>query len=144
MDLATVCESERPMPLVDKGVNKNVELVCLEDSDKEEEGEEECGICLENLQDVATLSSCIHKFCFKCINQWMLRNNVCPFCKKEFESITRIVDGKPEITLCEKKFHCSVEIIRSTPSFIGRRIDRDAFLRTRRYLNLDIFDSDTD
>ena len=64
------------------GSSGSIELVCLDESDKVvekkhielvclDESEEECGICLELLQDVATLSSCRHRFCFKCISQWM-------------------------------------------------------------------------
>ena len=48
-------------------IKKDIELVCLDESIEEEE----CGICLEVLQDVVTLSSCRHRFCFKCISEWM-------------------------------------------------------------------------
>ena len=129
-DLAPVCESSES---VDIGFVKVDESI-----------EGECGICLEVLQDVATLSSCKHRFCFKCISQWMEKINVCPYCKAVFESISHVVEGKTEVALCENRFNFNFEIIRGLPRF-GRRIERNVYLRSiSRVLSLDISDSDTD
>ena len=140
--LRAECECRYRISVVVKVVEKkDMELVCLDESEEEKE---ECGICLEVLQDVATLSSCKHRFCFKCISHWMEKKNVCPYCKGEFESISRVVNGKTEVTLCEKRVNFNIEIIRVLPRF-GRRIERNVYLRSiSRALNLDITDSDSD
>ena len=66
------------------------------------------------------------------------KKNVCTYCKGEFESISSIVNGKTEFTLCENRFNFNFEIIRGLPRF-GRRIERNVYLRSiSRALNLDI------
>ena len=55
--------------------------------------EEDCCICLEPFEDVATLDSCKHRFCFKCISEWSKNKPVCPYCKIEFKSVVHYVDG---------------------------------------------------
>lgn len=44
----------------------------------------ECVICQENFsQDVKLIeTSCSHKFCSKCLEPWLKKNNSCPTCRK--------------------------------------------------------------
>ncbi|KAM7540337.1 hypothetical protein Aperf_G00000022941 [Anoplocephala perfoliata] len=41
----------------------------------------ECSICFQRLNDPRSLS-CDHVFCRKCITDWLMTNNACPFCRK--------------------------------------------------------------
>lgn len=49
--------------------------------------------------------------------------NVCPYCKTELDSTSRVVDGKTEVTLCQNRFDFNLGIIRALSRFVGRRID---------------------
>ena len=60
---------------------------------------EEFSVCLEVYKDVATLNSCIHRFCFVCIFEWSKIKPECPYCKSKFKSITHFIDGIKVITL---------------------------------------------
>lgn len=81
------------------------------ESSKEEEKinleSDVCSVCLEPFKDVCTLDSCAHKFCYACIFKWANIKQVCPYCKTEFQSITRFVGGILEITLIEYKPYVS-------------------------------------
>ena len=54
-----------------------------------------CSICLDQLKDKAGLDSCIHEFCFNCIEQWRKeqeqndRTPDCPFCRTQFTNIIK-------------------------------------------------------
>lgn len=49
-----------------------------------------CSICLNPFNLVkATLSSCSHEFCFKCIKEWSRITNRCPLCKIPFLKIKK-------------------------------------------------------
>ncbi|PRP89207.1 hypothetical protein PROFUN_01927 [Planoprotostelium fungivorum] len=47
-----------------------------------------CGICLEIPQKRGCMDKCPHVFCASCILKWSETANVCPFCNKEFHSIS--------------------------------------------------------
>ena len=52
-----------------------------------------CPICLDcpsSLHELATISSCTHKFCFECIGTWAKTENRCPCCKARFRTIDRV------------------------------------------------------
>jgi hypothetical protein len=70
----------------------------IEDSkskdDNNNEKKEFCSICLETPQDSVKLSSCEHKFCYKCILQWSKQENTCPNCKRRFYKIMQITRMK--------------------------------------------------
>jgi hypothetical protein len=57
------------------------------------EGDEEknntCGICFEEVKERGVLDSCRHAFCFDCIHRWSKVANSCPMCKAAFYTITR-------------------------------------------------------
>jgi hypothetical protein len=44
-----------------------------------------CSICYDATIDYTT--NCNHDFCNKCITNWLLSNNNCPLCRKEFYDI---------------------------------------------------------
>ena len=49
-----------------------------------------CCICFEEpiSSQLASIDSCSHKFCFKCIKKWSSRKNICPLCKAHFSTIS--------------------------------------------------------
>lgn len=44
-----------------------------------------CAICLDTASNPAKLKTCIHVFCFECINHWATIKLECPYCKKPFK-----------------------------------------------------------
>ena len=58
---------------------------------------ENCAICQDTIQNVATLDSCCHKYCKECIETWANTENSCPQCKAKFNTITALKKG------CKKK-----------------------------------------
>ncbi len=48
-----------------------------------------CGICLDKISSEAKLDSCIHKFCYECIQKWSETANVCPMCTTKFHRLTK-------------------------------------------------------
>ena len=41
-----------------------------------------CSICLETLEDPATVVDCGHVFCHECIAHWVRQRNRCPLCRQ--------------------------------------------------------------
>ena len=41
-----------------------------------------CTICLDQMNDPATLKPCGHQFCKECISKWLQKSSACPDCKK--------------------------------------------------------------
>lgn len=57
-----------------------------------------CAICLDTpsiMTEMASISGCMHQFCFDCIHRWAERKNKCPCCNARFESICRMVALTP-------------------------------------------------
>ena len=51
-----------------------------------------CAICLEwvSFEQRATLDSCNHAFCMKCISRWVThQKNTCPLCKSTIKEINQ-------------------------------------------------------
>ncbi|XP_007498408.2 E3 ubiquitin-protein ligase Topors [Monodelphis domestica] len=46
-----------------------------------------CPICLDKFDNVAYLGHCLHKFCFRCVQEWSKNKAECPLCKQPFQSI---------------------------------------------------------
>ena len=75
--------------------------------------EEDCCICLDNLDYEVCLLSCNHLFHFDCLSIWILkcRNNnkpiTCPLCKQEFD-IHQVFNLKTEFKSKYKKFQKQV------------------------------------
>lgn len=50
--------------------------------------ESTCPICLDPCEEVSTIDSCKHVFCFPCISAWGKITPRCPLCKLTFENAT--------------------------------------------------------
>ncbi|XP_056375498.1 E3 ubiquitin-protein ligase Topors isoform X2 [Hyla sarda] len=46
-----------------------------------------CPICLDRFDNVSHLDRCLHRFCFRCIQEWAKNKAECPLCKQPFNSI---------------------------------------------------------
>jgi len=49
-------------------------------------GAPSCSICLSDLElgdSMAVVPSCLHRFHFSCLEQWLTRKKSCPICKEE-------------------------------------------------------------
>uniref|UniRef100_A0A672GS97 E3 ubiquitin-protein ligase Topors n=1 Tax=Salarias fasciatus TaxID=181472 RepID=A0A672GS97_SALFA len=46
-----------------------------------------CPICLDIFNNMSYLDLCLHKFCFRCIQEWSKNKAECPLCKQPFNSI---------------------------------------------------------
>ncbi|XP_053321811.1 E3 ubiquitin-protein ligase Topors [Spea bombifrons] len=46
-----------------------------------------CPICLDRFDNVSHLDRCLHRFCFRCIQEWAKNKTECPLCKQPFYSI---------------------------------------------------------
>ena len=64
---------------------------------------DECGVCLEPLVDASELDSCKHKFCLKCILEWVKKKSECPYCRSKFESVYHVIDGVQVVTIIDEK-----------------------------------------
>ncbi|XP_027905530.1 E3 ubiquitin-protein ligase AIRP2-like [Vigna unguiculata] len=54
---------------------------------KDLEGDEECGICMENNMKMV-LPNCGHSFCISCFHDWYMRSESCPFCRGSMRRIS--------------------------------------------------------
>ncbi|KAM5331455.1 E3 ubiquitin-protein ligase Topors [Glossophaga mutica] len=50
-----------------------------------------CPICLDRFDNVSYLDRCLHKFCFRCVQEWSKNKAECPLCKQPFDSILHSV-----------------------------------------------------
>ena len=49
--------------------------------------ETECSICFGDFVDRASVESCLHSFCFKCITDWAKVRTLCPICNGPFNLV---------------------------------------------------------
>ncbi|KAI3838688.1 hypothetical protein MKX03_013378 [Papaver bracteatum] len=82
---------EESIGMVQRGLSKDIissqlkTRVHTTSADSTEENTEICTICLDgygNKNKIATLD-CKHEYHEDCITQWLVRNNVCPICKRQ-------------------------------------------------------------
>ena len=73
--------------------------------------ENECSICLEQLNDEVCVLKCKHEFHYDCLTMWVLtckkkKNKIlCPLCKQNFEICTvinKVNDNKFKTTTIKK------------------------------------------
>lgn len=64
-----------------------------------------CCICMCDVEpnDLASINSCSHQFCFGCIDKWAERENKCPLCKLRFTKIDRVNKKRKKGTKNTKK-----------------------------------------
>ncbi|NXK51837.1 DTX3 ligase, partial [Chauna torquata] len=64
----------------------------LEETEKEEEPERQCPICLGEIQKMKTLEKCRHSFCEACITRALQVKTACPMCGRFYG---RLVGNQP-------------------------------------------------
>lgn len=50
-----------------------------------------CPICLGDVDNAAHVDTCLHTFCFGCIQQWAAVRAACPLCRQRFDRILHTV-----------------------------------------------------
>ena len=92
---------EEVIDLVEEMVRKTQQS--CEDIAKEEETC--CAICLEQIDyDDSCITKCKHKFCQKCIRQWLVKNNCCPFCRMDLSGDKIVFSEDKKLTGLLQKF----------------------------------------
>ena len=88
-----------------------------------------CCICFEN--NVETLLPCFHSYCYRCIDDWKLRDPTCPMCRQRnsnssqdaFNFIDEKISVKEEI-----RIHLVKELTRIISELIGEKVIFNAIL----------------
>ncbi|XP_006009600.1 E3 ubiquitin-protein ligase Topors isoform X2 [Latimeria chalumnae] len=55
-----------------------------------------CPICLDRYDNLSFLDRCLHRFCFRCIQEWSKNKAECPLCKQPFHSIFHSVRAEDD------------------------------------------------
>lgn len=55
-----------------------------------------CPICLDIFNNISYLDICLHKFCFRCIQEWSKNKAECPLCKQPFNSIYHTIKSEQD------------------------------------------------
>ncbi|KAM6392256.1 E3 ubiquitin-protein ligase Topors [Rhynochetos jubatus] len=55
-----------------------------------------CPICLDAFDNVAYLDRCLHRFCFRCVQEWSKNKAECPLCKQPFFSIFHTIRAEDD------------------------------------------------
>ncbi|XP_030000656.1 topoisomerase I binding, arginine/serine-rich a [Sphaeramia orbicularis] len=55
-----------------------------------------CPICLDIFNNISYLDLCLHKFCFRCIQEWSKNKAECPLCKQPFNSIYHTIKSEQD------------------------------------------------
>ncbi|KFQ21119.1 E3 ubiquitin-protein ligase Topors, partial [Merops nubicus] len=76
-----------------------------------------CPICLDRFDNVAYLDRCLHRFCFRCVQEWSKNKAECPLCKQPFFSIFHTIRAEDDF----KEYILSPLEHRSFASPDGRR-----------------------
>ncbi|KFO76470.1 E3 ubiquitin-protein ligase Topors, partial [Cuculus canorus] len=76
-----------------------------------------CPICLDRFDNVAYLDRCLHRFCFRCVQEWSKNKAECPLCKQPFFSIFHTIRAEDDF----KEYILSPSENRSFASPDGRR-----------------------
>ncbi|KAG5090252.1 hypothetical protein AAZX31_18G010700 [Glycine max] len=103
---------------------------------KDLEGDEECGICMENGMKMV-LPNCGHSLCISCFHDWYMRSESCPFCRGSLKRISPkdlwVVIGNSDvvdrITIAKENLRRLYHYIETLPSIIS-----DAHAYTFNYM----------
>ncbi|KAM6230180.1 E3 ubiquitin-protein ligase Topors [Porphyrio hochstetteri] len=88
-----------------------------------------CPICLDRFDNVAYLDRCLHRFCFRCVQEWSKNKAECPLCKQPFFSIFHTIRAEDDF----KEYILSSSENRSFASPDGQRFRyRTTLTRERR------------
>lgn len=74
-----------------KGRRKTSEAMSAEVSP-----DSKCPICLDIFNNISYLDLCLHKFCFRCIQEWSKNKAECPLCKQPFNSIYHSIKSEQD------------------------------------------------
>lgn len=74
-----------------KGRRKTSEAMSAEVSP-----DSKCPICLDMFNNISYLDICLHKFCFRCIQEWSKNKAECPLCKQPFNSIYHTIKSEQD------------------------------------------------
>ena len=55
-----------------------------------------CSICIDEIKEMCYTDTCLHRFCFPCLSEWVKRKQVCPLCKAEFTNIIHNIKSDDE------------------------------------------------
>ncbi|KAL7472340.1 hypothetical protein ACHAXS_012681 [Conticribra weissflogii] len=122
---------------------------------KEKDAEFECLICSEKLMgltNVASISGCIHLFCFDCIYQWSKAGHAtshqCPTCRATFKKISTLdgskvatvgsTDDRKMLRRLERHLWARFHDFQNTAHLIGRNIARISELQDNLGLENDL------
>ena len=72
--------------------------IVSDESNNQEPGnssrEDKCSICLGPFENLSTIDSCLHKFCFTCIVEWSKVRHACPLCKIAFRIVMHSIQDQ--------------------------------------------------
>ncbi len=61
-----------------------------------EEGNPNCPVCLNRVQERSYTNTCLHEFCFPCIQEWSRNHNRCPVCRERYTNILHNIKSSTE------------------------------------------------
>lgn len=61
---------------------------------------DQCPICLGDIENAAYVAFCLHSFCFTCIRQWARGRDACPLCRQPFERVLHTVRADDDYKEC--------------------------------------------
>uniref|UniRef100_A0A8B9H014 E3 ubiquitin-protein ligase Topors n=1 Tax=Astyanax mexicanus TaxID=7994 RepID=A0A8B9H014_ASTMX len=61
---------------------------------KEASPDSKCPICLDGFRNISYVDKCLHRFCFRCIQEWAKNKAECPLCKQPFTSIYHSIQSE--------------------------------------------------
>lgn len=73
----------RPPPHSPPPRQNNVRLIIINKTEHEQE-ETECSICQETNNINSITCECKNSYHLTCISKWLVENNTCPMCRKEY------------------------------------------------------------
>ena len=87
-------------PLTSKTSEEEEKSVKLVSESLDSSDDNCCSICIDDIKEMCYTDTCLHRFCFSCLSEWVKRKHVCPMCKTDFTSIIHNIksDEDYEIT----------------------------------------------
>ena len=118
----------------------------MDDKDSDDDNKN-CSICLLSLGNDIIELNCGHNFHFKCINDWMKKNNTCPLCREQKQEINnnriRIIQNQNHfINIGKNIIYLSLLLLIVSSIIISYKKYRKEKLKkmkAKSYFNLNIF-----
>lgn len=86
-DFANKVNYDRMMDYITEKNEKNIKKRERQDQAKcykQDENDNTCPICYDEINDGKAILGCNHTFCLECYSRFHLKNNECPMCRTEF------------------------------------------------------------